>query len=137
MFAIFTGITDILLGIGCFYFSLVADRQAFIFFAFLSSAYFCLAYKRIEREVSRAKRRKRRRVARPILWYEDRGQAYAYVVKSGDTHICCFSNYLFRPDSPVGLVDILVKDGKIAVRDGDNVEITVSIRKDNYRRILK
>lgn len=130
-------IIDAVLGLSCFYYSTVVEGVfESVFFAFLASVYFTmLALK--ARKFSAEKEKRRRRISRrriektsdPVLWYDDFGQAYVYEVKSGDTSVRCFSDFLFGPDSPVDLIDILVKDGKLTLReDGCKVEIKVNIR---------
>lgn len=131
-------IIDAILGLTCFYYSTVVEGSSeFIFFVFLSSVYFTMLVLRarrfsIEREKKRKRilRRKAKRSSNPVLWYDDLGQAYVYEVKSGDTSVRCFSDFLFGPDSPVDLIEILVRDGKLTLKEsGSKVEIKVNMRR--------
>lgn len=128
---IFITVIDILLGFGCFYSSLVIEGPQFVIFVLLSSFYFYMAYLRIFRRSTGAGSKTGGVPAkgRPSLYYKDLGQTYQYEVCSGDVKVKCFSNFLFRPDGPFDLVDMLIKDGKIAVQDGSTVVINVTVRR--------
>ena len=126
---------DILLGCIGLYYSIEEDKELYPVLVLLTSTLFFTAYTKLTRgkEKKCSKNRAPLRgntsaAARPSLSYSDFGQKYVYVVRAEDTYVKCFSNYLFSPDSRPGLVDILIRDGKIEIEDGTTLEVSVNIR---------